>query len=78
VTLDVSDTSLLGRLGNGINNYPLDTPEYYGGPLGINTKPRSGRPEFNDTRLPLHARLSGSWAMFHVVFSTVLALAIST
>ncbi|HXW92087.1 MAG TPA: carboxypeptidase-like regulatory domain-containing protein [Terriglobales bacterium] len=51
VTLyDDSDNSLLGTLGNGINNYLLDTPEYRGGPLEINTNPRNGRPEFNPSR----------------------------
>lgn len=50
VTLyDDSDKSLLGTLGNGINNYLLDTPEYHGAPLDINTNPRNGRPEFNNT-----------------------------
>lgn len=48
VTLfDDSDNSLLGTLGNGINNYLLDTPNYSGGPLDINTNPRSGKPAFN-------------------------------
>ena len=48
VTLyDDSDNSLLGTLGNGINNYLLDTPNYNGGPLDINTNPRNGKPEFN-------------------------------
>ena len=48
VTLyDDSDDSLLGTLGNGLNNYLLDTPEYNGGPLDINTNPRSGGHEFN-------------------------------
>jgi hypothetical protein len=48
VTLyDDSDNSLLGTLGNGINNYLLDTPNYNGGPLNINTNPRNGRPEFS-------------------------------
>jgi hypothetical protein len=48
VTLyDDSDHSLLGTLGNGINNYLLDTPQYRGAPLDINTNPRNGRPEFN-------------------------------
>jgi hypothetical protein len=50
VTLyDDSDNSLLGTLGNGINNYLLDTPEYHGAPLDINTNPRNGRPEFNNS-----------------------------
>jgi Carboxypeptidase regulatory-like domain/TonB dependent receptor len=48
VTLyDDSDNSLLGTLGNGINNYLLDTPNYDGGPLEVNTNPRNGRPAFN-------------------------------
>ncbi|MGA3087918.1 MAG: carboxypeptidase-like regulatory domain-containing protein [Terriglobales bacterium] len=45
--LDDSDNSLLGTLGNGVNNYLLDTPEYSGAPLDINTNPRNGRPAFN-------------------------------
>jgi hypothetical protein len=48
VTLfDDSDNSLLGTLGNGVNNYLIDTPNYGGGPLDINTNPRNGRPAFN-------------------------------
>jgi hypothetical protein len=48
VTLyDDSDNSLLGTLGNGVNNNLLDTPEFTSGPLEINTNPRNGRPEFN-------------------------------
>ena len=47
--LDDSDNSLLGTLGNGVNNYLLDTPEYHGAPLEINTNPRNGRPEFNNS-----------------------------
>jgi Carboxypeptidase regulatory-like domain/TonB dependent receptor len=47
--LDDSDNSLLGTLGNGINNYLLDTPEYRGAPLEINSNPRNGRAEFNTT-----------------------------
>jgi hypothetical protein len=48
VTLaDDSDRSLLGTLGNGVNNQLLDTPQYVGGPLKINTNPRNGQPEFN-------------------------------
>jgi hypothetical protein len=50
VTLfDNSDNSLLGTLGNGANNYLLDTPERSDGPLKINTNGRNGRPEFNTT-----------------------------
>ena len=50
VTLyDDSDNSLLGTLGNGINNLLLDTPAYHGAPLDINTNPRNRRPEFNNS-----------------------------
>jgi hypothetical protein len=48
VTLaDDSDRSLLGTLGNGVNNELLDTPQITPGPLEIDTNPRNGRPEFN-------------------------------
>jgi hypothetical protein len=48
VTLfDNSDNSLLGTLGNGANNYLLDTPAYTPGPLQINTNGRNGQPGFN-------------------------------
>jgi hypothetical protein len=48
VTLyDDSDNSLLGTLGNGVNNSLLDTPQFTPGPLEINTNPRNGKPEFN-------------------------------
>jgi hypothetical protein len=48
VTLaDDSDRSLLGTLGNGVNNELLDTPEMTAGSLEINTNPRNGRPAFN-------------------------------
>lgn len=48
VTLaDDSDRSLLGTLGNGVNNELLDTPQMTAGPLQIDTNPRNGRPEFN-------------------------------
>jgi hypothetical protein len=48
VTLfDDSDRSLLGTLGNGINNELLDTPEILAGPLKIHTNPRNGQPAFN-------------------------------
>jgi len=52
VTLfDDSDRSLLGTLGNGVNNQLLDTPELLPGPLEINTNPRNGRPAFNTSML---------------------------
>jgi hypothetical protein len=48
VTLwDNSDNSLLGTLGNGVNNQLLDTPRIVGGNLQINNDPRSGQPAFN-------------------------------
>jgi hypothetical protein len=48
VTLsDTSDNSLLGTLGNGVNNNLLDTPELSPGSLRIDTNPRNGQPEFN-------------------------------
>jgi hypothetical protein len=48
VTLyDDSDRSLLGSLGNGVNNQLLDTPQISPGPLQINTNPRNGNPAFD-------------------------------
>jgi len=48
VTLfDNSDNSLVGTLGNGANNYLLDTPQFVDGPLRINTNGRNGKPAFN-------------------------------
>jgi hypothetical protein len=44
---DDSDRSLLGTLGNGVNNQLLDTPEVLPGPLQLNTNPRNGNPVFN-------------------------------
>jgi hypothetical protein len=53
VTLyDDSDNSLLGTLGNGVNNYLLDTPQHLPGPLRINTNARNGRPAFNSALFP--------------------------
>jgi hypothetical protein len=53
VTLfDNSDNSLLGTLGNGANNYLLDTPQYLPGPLKINTNGRNGRNAFNTGLFP--------------------------
>jgi hypothetical protein len=52
VTLaDDSDRSLLGTLGNGINNNLLDTPEVLAGPLDLNTNPRNGQPVFNTSMI---------------------------
>ncbi|WP_433969086.1 hypothetical protein [Tunturiibacter gelidiferens] len=53
VTLfDNSDNSLIGTLGNGANNYLLDTPQYLPGALKINTNGRNGRPAFNTALFP--------------------------
>jgi Carboxypeptidase regulatory-like domain len=49
---DNSDNSLLGTLGNGVNNYLLDTPQHLPGPLKINTNGRNGRPAFNTALFP--------------------------
>ena len=52
VTLfDDSDRSLLGTLGNGVNNQLLDTPELLPGPLDLNENPRNGKPAFNTSIL---------------------------
>jgi Carboxypeptidase regulatory-like domain len=53
VTLfDNTDNSLLGTLGNGANNYLLDTPQYLPGSLKTNTNGRNGRPAFNTALFP--------------------------
>ena len=53
VTLyDNSDNSLLGTLGNGVNNYLLDTPQQLPGNFRINTNGRNGKPAFNTALFP--------------------------
>ncbi|WP_263381255.1 carboxypeptidase regulatory-like domain-containing protein [Granulicella arctica] len=53
VTLsDNSDNSLLGTLGNGANNFLIDTPQYIPGNLQINKNGRNGRPAFSTASLP--------------------------
>ncbi len=48
VTLsDDSDRSLLGTLGNGVNNQLLDTPNISAGLLNLNTNPRGNPLAFN-------------------------------
>ncbi len=48
VTLyNYADTSLLGTQSNGINNLPVDTPDYTPGALELNHNPRNGQPYFN-------------------------------
>ncbi len=41
------DNSLQGSSPNGVNNHYLDTPDYNGLPLEINSNPRNGKPYFN-------------------------------
>jgi hypothetical protein len=41
------DNSLQGSSPNGVNNHYLDTPDYNGQPLQINSNPRNGQPYFN-------------------------------
>jgi len=53
VTLsDNSDNSLLGTLGNGANNFLIDTPQYIPGNLQIDKNGRNGKPEFNTASFP--------------------------
>ena len=53
VTLsDNSDNSYLGTLGNGVNNFLIDTPRYLPGHLEINTDGRNGSPAFNTALFP--------------------------
>jgi len=53
VTLsDTSDNSLLGTLGNGANNFLIDTPQYIPGNLQINKNGRNGKPAFNTASFP--------------------------
>jgi hypothetical protein len=53
VTLsDNSDNSYLGTLGNGVNNFLIDTPRYLPGSLKINTDGRNGKLAFNTALFP--------------------------
>ncbi len=48
VTISIdSDNSLQGSVPNGVNNRFLDTPDFAGGPLQLNSNPRNGLPYFN-------------------------------
>jgi hypothetical protein len=49
-----NDTSLLGTIPNGINN-GVDTPEWSGASLSLNTNPRNGRAVFDASQLTLPA-----------------------
>ena len=50
-----NDTSLLGTIPNGINNNGVDTPEWNGGPLHLNTNPRGGASVFDASQFSLPA-----------------------
>jgi hypothetical protein len=48
VTLyNTADTSLLGTMSNGVNNLPVDEPNYSPGALNLNHNPANGQPYFN-------------------------------
>jgi hypothetical protein len=47
------DTSLLGSMPNGINNNGVDTPDFAGGNLKLNRKPRGGAPAFNTAQITI-------------------------
>ena len=50
-----NDTSLLGTIPDGINNYGVDTPEWSGGSLHLNTNPRNGAAVFDASQFSLPA-----------------------
>ncbi len=50
-----NDTSLLGTIPNGINNNGVDTPQWSGMPLHINTNPRGGAAVFDAAQFSLPA-----------------------
>ena len=51
--LNNNDTSLLGTIPNGINNDGVDTPDWSGGSLHLNTNPRGGTPVFDASQFSL-------------------------
>jgi hypothetical protein len=53
--LNNNDTSLLGTIPNGINNNGVDTPEWSGKSLSLNTNPRDGRAVFDSGQFTLPA-----------------------
>jgi len=53
--LNNNDTSLLGTIPNGINNNGVDTPDWTGRSLSLNTNPRGNRPVFDASQLTLPA-----------------------
>ena len=50
-----NDTSLLGTIPNGINNNGVDTPDWSGGSLDLDTNPRGGAAVFDASQLTLPA-----------------------
>ena len=53
--LNNNDTSLLGTIPNGINNNGVDTPEWSGNSLDLNTDPRGGAAVFDASQFSLPA-----------------------
>ena len=53
--LNNNDTSLLGTIPNGINNNGVDTPEWSGDSLHLNTNPRGGAAVFDASQFSLPA-----------------------
>jgi hypothetical protein len=53
--LNNNDTSLLGTIPNGINNNGVDTPQWSGTSLHLQTNPRNGAPIFDASQLTLPA-----------------------
>lgn len=53
--LNNNDTSLLGTIPNGINNNGIDTPDWTGNALHLNTNPRDGQPVFDAAQFSLPA-----------------------
>jgi hypothetical protein len=53
--LNNNDTSLLGTIPNGINNNGVDTPQWSGNSLRINTNPRNGAAVFDASQFNLPA-----------------------
>jgi len=53
--LNNNDTSLLGTIPNGINNNGVDTPDWSGESLRVQTNPRGGLPVFDASQLTLPA-----------------------
>lgn len=51
--LNNNDTSLLGTIPNGINNNGVDTPDWSGSSLHINTNPRGGQFVFDPAQFSL-------------------------